>query len=421
MTGLGTTRIFLAVATIDRFAALKHMIGYSRANSVLDQLCADARPLLSDGEVSRCGRNAIELIFQAGSREEAMARIETLRAALARDMVLDGYRFEQVLIVALADSGGAPVTDELVDAAEAALADAIERRLPVIEAQAFGTSGVGDRFSLMRDLQQAIADERLELFYQPKLNARSGLVDSAEALLRWTHPERGPIRPDLVVRMAEETGNIRALTEWTIERGIADQSWFGEQGFDLPVHINLSGVLIHDARFAGWALPRLRAARGRIGLEITETAMIDDPEGALAHLVAFAEAGVHLSIDDYGSGYSSLAYIQNLPVHELKIDRAFVSRLTSSQRDPLLVRSTIDLAHALDMKVTAEGVDAPEALALLQVMGCDLIQGFLLSKPLTRADFHAFAIRNRDGESAIERSAMIDRLRRHGGRAANRR
>jgi len=419
MSPPGPTRIFLAVATIDRFAALKHMIGYSRANAVLDQLCADVRARL-DGDVMRCGRSAIELVFQAESADDAVARIDALRAVLAPEMVIDGYRFELGLIVALADSGGAPVTDELVDAAEAALAEAVERRLPLIKARALATTEVVDRFSLMRDLQRAIADDQLELHYQPKLRARTGLVDSAEALLRWTHPERGPIRPDVVVGLAEETGNIRALTQWTIERGIADQKWLAAQGFDLRVHINLSGVLIHDAPFASWALQHLRSANGRIGLELTETAMIDDPEGALAHLVAFAEAGIHLSIDDYGSGYSSLAYIQNLPVHELKIDRCFISRLNTSQRDPLLVRSTIDLAHALEMEVTAEGIETPEALALLQVMGCDLVQGFLLSKPLTLADFRAFAIRNRDGGGAMQRSAMIDRLLQRRNRAGNR-
>jgi EAL domain-containing protein (putative c-di-GMP-specific phosphodiesterase class I)/GGDEF domain-containing protein len=412
MTGSGPTRIFLAVATIDRFAALKRMIGYSHANSVLDILCADVRPLFADGEVTRCGRSAIELTFWAASRDEAMGRIEQLRGAVNREMVIEGYRFEQSLVVALADSGGSPITDELVDSAEAALAEAIERRLSVIEAQLQASPDVVDRFTLMRDLQRAIAEDDLELHYQPKLRSRTGLVDSAEGLLRWTHKTRGPMSAELVVRMAEETGNIRALTIWTIERAIADQAWLRAQGSDLRLHINLSGALIHDAPFADWLLGRLRETGATIGFEITETATIADPQGALAHLNALADAGVHLSIDDYGSGYSSLAYIQSLPVNELKIDRSFITRLRSSQRDPLLVRSTIDLAHALDMEVTAEGVDTPEALALLQVMGCDLIQGYLLSRPIPLADFQAFVVRNRENGGATERSAGMDRLRR---------
>jgi len=412
MTGSCAKRIFLAVATIDRFAALKQMIGYSHANSVLDQLCADVRPLLAGGEVSRCGRSAIELTFPAESRDEAIARMEGLRAALNREVAIEGYRFEMSLVVALADSGGAPITDELVDSAEAALADAVARRLPIVEAKPHASPEVVDRFTMMRDLQQAIAEDSVDLHYQPKLRSRTGLIDSAEALLRWTHKTRGPMRADLVVRIAEETGNIRALTICTIERAIADQAWLRAQGTDLRFHINLSGALIHDAQFADWVLDRVRATGAKIGFEITETATIAGPEGALAHLNAFAEAGIHLSIDDYGSGYSSLAYIQNLPVNELKIDRCFISALNSSQRDPLLVRSTIDLAHALEMEVTAEGVDTPEALALLQVMGCDLIQGYLLSKPIPLVDLHAFAARNHENGGATERSAGMDRLRR---------
>jgi EAL domain-containing protein (putative c-di-GMP-specific phosphodiesterase class I) len=124
------------------------------------------------------------------------------------------------------------------------------------------------------------------------------------------------------------------------------------------------------------------AVQGEIGFEITETAMIADPVRALENLRTIADAGIKLAIDDYGSGFSSLAYLQQLPVSELKIDKIFISRLASGQRDPLLVRSTIELAHALEMEVTAEGVDSPEALALLQVMGCDLLQGFHLSRPL---------------------------------------
>jgi EAL domain-containing protein (putative c-di-GMP-specific phosphodiesterase class I)/GGDEF domain-containing protein len=420
MTGTGPKRIFLAVASIDRFSALKRTIGYSHANSVLDQLCADMRPLLGGGEVARCGRSAIELTFWASSRDEAMARVEELRGAVNREMTIEGYRFEQSLVVALADSGGSPISDELVDSAEAALAEAIEHRLSVIEAQAQTSPDIIDRFTLMRDLQQAIADDDIDLHYQPKLRSRTGLVDSAEGLLRWTHKTRGPISPDLVVRMAEETGNIRALTIWTIERAIADQAWLRAQGSDFRLHINLSGALIHDALFADWVLGRLRETGATIGFEITETATIADPQGALTHLTAFADAGIHLSIDDYGSGYSSLAYIQRMPVNELKIDRCFISGLNSSQRDPLLVRSTIDLAHALEMEVTAEGVESPEALALLQVMGCDLIQGYLLSRPIPRADLQAFVVRNRENGGATERSAGIDRLRRLRSGTANR-
>jgi EAL domain-containing protein (putative c-di-GMP-specific phosphodiesterase class I) len=234
----------------------------------------------------------------------------------------------------------------------------------------------------MRDLAQAIANNVLDVHYQPKLVARTGQIDGAEALVRWTHPVHGPVSPDLFVRIAEETGYIRSLTEWVMLRVIADARMLRARGHILSMHINVSALLLPDPDFAAWALASVPAAELKIGFEITETAVIGDPRRALANLSMFADAGIRLAIDDYGSGFSSLAYLQQLPVHEIKLDKMFVSGLTSRHRDPLLVRSSIDLAHALEMDVTAEGIETPEALALLQVMGCDRIQGFLIARPM---------------------------------------
>ncbi|UAK26462.1 EAL domain-containing protein [Sphingomonas nostoxanthinifaciens] len=239
-----------------------------------------------------------------------------------------------------------------------------------------------DRLSLMRDLQKAIRDDTLELHYQPKVRARSGETVAAEALLRWNHPQRGYVPPAMFVPIAERTGDIAALTEWVVGRAIADQARLLRMGHTLTFDLNISGGLLADPGYGWRLLHHFTALQGLIGFEITETAMIGDPERALSNLQIFAEAGIRLAIDDYGSGFSSLAYLRQLPITELKIDRMFVANLTTSQRDPLLIRSTIDLAHALGMEVTAEGVDSPTTLALLQVMGCDQVQGYLLSRPL---------------------------------------
>ena len=159
---------------------------------------------------------------------------------------------------------------------------------------------------------------------------------------------------------------------------------------EVEVFVNISGILLPEKSFADWALALLGDGSGKIGFEITETAVIKDPADAIANLQLLADAGIRIAIDDYGSGLSSLAYLKQLPAHELKIDRMFVSGLTESHRDPLLVRSTIDLAHALEMQVTAEGVDNPMSLALLRVMGCDLLQGHGISPPLPLGEFEAF-------------------------------
>ena len=166
-------------------------------------------------------------------------------------------------------------------------------------------------------------------------------------------------------------------------QAIEDQAKLANRGHDIPVYVNLSGRLVADGAFTRWLLKAMRRCRrGAIGLEITETAVIDDPGHALANLQALADAGAPIAIDDYGAGLSSLAYLKQLPATELKIDRMFVSGLTSGHRDPLLVRSTIDLAHALEMEVTAEGVEEAATLALLRTMGCDLIQGFFIARPM---------------------------------------
>ena len=174
----------------------------------------------------------------------------------------------------------------------------------------------------------------------------------------------------------------------------------------------MSALLLPDPDFAAWALSCVPAAQLRIGFEITETAVLGDPRRALANLSMFADAGIRLAIDDYGSGFSSLAYLQQLPVHEIKLDKMFVSGLTSRHRDPLLVRSSIDLAHALEMEVTAEGIETPEALALLQVMGCDRIQGYLIARPMPFAELIEFLDRGdegRDLKPVIPLAAQLQR------------
>ena len=220
------------------------------------------------------------------------------------------------------------------------------------------------------------------------------------------------VPPDLFIPLAEEAGTIRALTEWVLKTAISDQARLLVSGCRIKIDVNVSGVLLPDLDFAAWVLALIPEASGVIGFEITETAMIGDPDGAFANLKSFADAGIRLAIDDYGSGFSSLAYIQRLPVNELKIDKSFITGLATTHRDPLLVRSTIDLAHALDMEVTAEGVDTPEALALLQVMGCDVVQGYLISKPLPFDEFESFVLRKGQHEGLATLPSIGKRFRR---------
>lgn len=403
-------RLFLAAAEIERYAALRQTVGYSHANRLLSALCARIRASLPSCEVGRASRNSIEFVFPAASSDQARALLMALSGRVGRGIEVDGVSFDLALTIGVAEAANGQVSDATVDLAETALAEAQRRRTRLLFAVDGELNPALERLQLIADLQASVDRRELQLVYQPKMRSRTATIDSAEALLRWHHPVRGAISPAVFIPVAEETGSIRMLTEWVVDRAIADRAALLAQGCHVTVDVNISSMLLPDLDFAAWLLSRLGGTASGIGFEITESAMISDPDGALANLRTFSEAGVRLAIDDYGSGFSSLSYLQRLPVNELKIDQSFISGLARSQRDPLLVRSTIDLAHALDMEVTAEGVDSPEALALLQVMGCDLVQGYLISRPLPLADFSAFVRGNRQRD-ALSTLPSIQRLR----------
>ena len=231
--------------------------------------------------------------------------------------------------------------------------------------------------------------------YQPKIHVRRQEIASAEGLVRWRHPDRGLILPGDFIAIAEESDLIGRLTLWTIRQAIEDQRVLAERGHDLRLFINISGQLLADPAFVAEACDLIGENDAKLGFEITETSVIRDPHGAIRNLQIFADFGVTIAIDDYGAGLSSLAYLKQLPARELKIDKLFVTQLTSSHRDPLIVRSTIDLAHALDMEVVAEGVETHAVLALLTVMGCDMVQGFLISRPIALEALMTFLAEDR--------------------------
>ena len=263
---------------------------------------------------------------------------------------------------------------------------------------------------LTGDLARAIAAGELRLVYQPKLHLRSRRIVSLEALVRWQHPQRGLILPNDFIPAAEESDDIRALSLWVVDRAIADQQRLGLRGHDLPIFVNIAAILLADDDFIQRACTMVLAGGGRIGLEITETSVIRDPRAAIANLKRVADLGIPIAIDDYGAGLSSLAYLKQLPACELKIDKLFVTQLTSSHRDPLIVRSTIDLAHAMEMEVVAEGVETPTALALLSVMGCDMAQGYHISRPVDVDAVSAFLDEHREGWAPTADAGALEQL-----------
>ncbi|MBL8551770.1 MAG: EAL domain-containing protein [Hyphomonadaceae bacterium] len=372
-------RVFVAAIGIDRFEQVRSAIGYAHANALIARIGERLVHLSSRAPMGRLATDVLGVAFLAGDEGDARRRIAALQAKLEQPLSLDGQVVDIDVSVGVAAVEG---EEAHVDRASIALDQARKAR---VKLAFFDSDSYGDparNLSLMGEMRRALSRGEIRLAHQPKLDLRARRITGVEALVRWTHPSRGPLPPDLFISMAEETGNIRALTEFVLHQAVEDQSKLAAAGWPLAMSVNISGRLIGDRHFAKHAIEAVRGARHGFCFEITETAVIDNPKLALENIELFAAHSVQISIDDYGSGLSSLAYLKQLPAHELKIDKLFIQHLTDSKRDALLVRSTVDLAHGLGLKVTAEGVEQPACIALLAAMGCDMAQGYLISRPV---------------------------------------
>ncbi|HYI11529.1 MAG TPA: EAL domain-containing protein [Thermoanaerobaculia bacterium] len=250
------------------------------------------------------------------------------------------------------------------------------------------------RLAILSDLRHSIAREELVLHYQPKIDFRLEKVAHAEALVRWRHPVHGLLSPDEFVPLAEQSGNIGAITKWVLRRAITDCGEWNAAGLDLTVAVNLSVLDLFDAElptYIGGLLSEVGLPPSKLVLEITESAVMKDPAYALRILRDLKTRGMTLAIDDYGTGYSSLAHLKRLPVDELKIDKSFVLNLQASATDDLvIVRSTIELGHNMGLRVIAEGVESEEAWNILRDLGCDMGQGYYVSRPLAVEAFRVW-------------------------------
>ena len=241
-----------------------------------------------------------------------------------------------------------------------------------------------ERLNLINDLKLAIQDGQLELFYQPKLDLKTGIATHFEALVRWQHPKLGMIPPDNFIHIAEQTGQINALTRWVVTSALNQSKLWQLMGIDVNIAVNISAENLKEADFYHFVCMSLTDSgvpAKKLTLEITESAVVDDPESAIFLLRKFKKHGIKISIDDYGTGYSSLAQLKQLPVHELKIDKSFVQKLKDDEDDQIIVRSTIELAHNMGLSVVAEGIEDKFALDWLAQHGCELGQGYFISRP----------------------------------------
>ncbi len=382
--------LMVGVMGVERFQYVRSVIGYHLANDLLTEIGAKALEL---GAVTaaRISTDAIGFLLVGRDATSLGAAATDILADASRPTLLGENTIEVGISLGAAIFGvHADTPLSLIERANVAMdqARATRTKSALFNEEAYlQTAG---NLSLMAEMIRGLDNGELSLVMQPKYDIRSGKIRSAEMLTRWRHPVRGFVAPDVFIRMAEETGGITELTEWALRETLAAQARLAEAGVDIALAVNISGRLLGESDFIDRAAALVKSAPGKLYLEITETATIDSQDQALRCIETLIEAGAFISIDDYGAGLSSLSYLRRIPAHELKIDRAFVQRLNEHQRDALLVKSTIDLAHSLGMQVTAEGVETEATLAALTTMGCDCAQGYLIAKPMGEADFVRF-------------------------------
>jgi diguanylate cyclase (GGDEF)-like protein len=334
------------------------------------------------------------LLLEGAGSDEAVGMADKLQQLLLRPQRINGHDLAldcRLGIAAFPADGESPHT--LLERAAIAMKDAAQMpgRLQIYEQ---GSDLAHRRqITLIRDLRHAPNQGQLLLHYQPKLDIRQGHVRQAEALLRWQHPQFGMVSPAEFIPLAERSGSIQLLTHWVIEEGIRQLCEWNRRGLYLQLSLNISA----DDLLGDELAHRVSALLRRYGLpaeqlvfEITESAVMREPEKALKVLHLLRDCGISLSVDDFGTGYSSLAHLKRLPVQELKIDQSFVRNLDETSEDAVIVRSTIEMSHNLGLKVVAEGVEYAHSLRLLERWQCDTAQGYLISRPLSADAFEAW-------------------------------
>ncbi len=389
-SGAGT--FLVIVARIDRFAELAAALG-PEATTALIHRVSDRLGFGQNRPIYRVEQSSLAWIEEEDKADSLPDRLEGLSAVM-RSPVDCGRLVDVSVAFGIAEPVAGGSKQQIANAALAAFDSARAG----LRWDRFVEDGSGERnwhLSLLGELDAAMAAGQVWNAYQPKLEIASGRIIGVEALVRWEHPERGPIMPDQFIPLVEEHGHARDLTLHVFDTAMRDLKRWTQSGLDLVVAVNVSTTLLLDQPFVTTLSERLLREpelATRITIEVTESAAMVNPDRAIAALESWRSAGAHISIDDYGTGQSSLNYLQKLPASELKIDRSFVSNLVTDQRNAIMVRSTIALAHELGMRVVAEGIEDRESLARLAEMGCDIAQGWHVGRPMPAERLDSFLL-----------------------------
>lgn len=397
---------------LDRFKLVNDTLGHPIGDLLLCEVATRLRTALRDTDlVARLGGDEFAVLLPGDTSEGAQRVASHLLKTLEQPITIEGQLVDvgaSIGIVAFPQHG----TDMNVLMRRADIAMYVAKRANLGYAlyDEKHDQNSAERLSLMSELRQAVEHDQLTLYYQPKLDLATGNVKYVEALVRWEHPTRGFVAPDQFIPFAEQTGYIKVISQWVANKALAQCATWHAAGIDLAVSINVSArELIQSTLPETFSalLAKHAVAPEMLWIEITESAIMDDPNHAIETLDRLHALGIRLAVDDFGTGYSSLSYLKRMPVDELKIDKSFVMGMTEHKDDETIVRSTIDLAHNMGLKVVAEGVESEEVLTRLRELRCDLVQGFHLTRPLPPLKLEAWLIDWAIAQSNNENAGLV--------------
>ena len=390
----------LLVLDLDRFKEVNDTLGHHYGDLLLKEVGPRLRGALRESDtIARLGGDEFAVLLPTSDREGAILTAQKILESLEQPFTLGELTLDVEASIGIATFAqhGADA-DTILRHADVAMYMAKQASSGYALYSSEHDQHSHRRLALMGELRHSIDRSQLFLHYQPTVDLKTGQVVGAEALCRWQHPKYGMVPPDQFIPLAEQTGFIKPLTELVIDQALAQCRKWHEAGLKVSVAVNLSARSLHDAGLPD-RMSRFLSKHGLaprwLELELTESAIMADPDRAMEILSCVSIMGIRLAIDDFGVGHSSLTYLKRLPVHDIKIDRSFVTNMSTDPDDLMIVRSIIDLGHNQGLRVIAEGVESQDALDRLIELGCDAAQGIFVSRPIPGDEFSRWMVESR--------------------------
>jgi len=380
---------------LDRFKEINDTMGHYNGDRLLKQVAMRLESLVRESDtLARLGGDEFGILLQSISGEVDIGTVAgKIHNAIRPSFTVEGLTLDvQVSIGAVIFPDHGDDVDVLIQRVDVAMYVAKQESRNVVLYSPKMDQHSPYRLTLIGELRKAIENDDLVLHYQPKVDCKTGNVLGVESLIRWNHKTHGMVPPDEFIPIAERTGLIKQLSRWVLRNALHQGVVWHAQGLDIDVAVNLSARNLLDPDFPDVVAGMLASQDfppSSLILEITETTIMSDPVFALETINRISKMGIRFSIDDFGTGYSSLSYLKRLPISEIKIDKSFIMDMLSNENDAVIVHTTINLAHNLGLKIVAEGVENTETLAALRESGCDMVQGFYISRPLNSKDIGA--------------------------------